>query len=222
MPPTRVGGELPLRADAAANRAKLLDAARVVFGRDGVGAPLGAVAAEAGVGIATLYRRFPDREALLLAAYDDVVADLDANVARALAEDDPWEGFAGLVTRMGEIESRNRGFTHVGQSMAPGSRRSAAGQDRGYRSVVEVLQRAKDAGALRAEITPEDLPVLSFAIAGILGATREDVLDAWRRHVALFLDGCRPLAVTTPLPEPPAPPLLHRAIIRSTRRRQSS
>ncbi|MGB7817482.1 MAG: TetR/AcrR family transcriptional regulator [Ornithinibacter sp.] len=210
-----------LRADAAANRAKLLDAARTVFGREGVAAPLTTVAAEAEVGIATLYRRFPDRESLLLAAYGEAVVDLARNVAVALAEADPWEGFAGLVTRLGEIEARNRGFTHVGQSMAPGSRRTAAVQDRGYRSVVQVLQRAKDAGVLREDITPEDLPVLSFAIAGILGATRDDVPEAWRRHVALFLDACRPVAAKAPLPAPTDPTLLHRAVIRSTRRRES-
>ncbi len=74
---------------------------------------------------------------------------------------------------------------------------------------------------LRGDLTAEDLPVISFAIAGILETTRDDVPDAWRRHVALLLEGCRAGAATSPLPPAPEPRALHRAMLRSARRRQT-
>ncbi len=71
-----------MRADAACNRERILDAARTVFARDGVSAPLAAVAAEAGVGIATLYRRFPDRGDLIAEAFADALAQFESRALR--------------------------------------------------------------------------------------------------------------------------------------------
>lgn len=220
MPSTPDCGSARLRADAATNRERILDAARRVFGRDGVSAPLSAVAAEAGVGIATLYRRFPERDLLVQEAFGDALAEFRRSHERALAADDPWEGFVALVTDLGEIEAHNRGFTHLVQSAIAPLRASGGERERGYEAVVEVVRRAQAAGAVRPELTPEDLPVVSFAIAGILEATRDDVPDAWRRHVALVLDGCR-VAGSDPLPPATPPRLLQRAMIRAARRRQT-
>ena len=210
-----------LRADAASNRARLLEAARTVFGRDGVSAPLSAVAEEAGVGIATLYRRFPDRGGLVAEAFAEALAQYTASTEHALAAADAWAGFAGLVVEVGEIEARNRGFTHLIQSEARPLRGLGGDQAAGRHAVEEVVRRGQAAGVLRGDLTGEDLPVISFAIAGILEATRDDVPDAWRRHVALVLDGCRAGAAVTPLPPPPEPRALHRAMLRSARRRQT-
>ena len=210
-----------LRADAAGNRARILEAARSVFGRDGVSAPLSTVAAEAGVGIATLYRRFPDRSGLIAEAFGDALAEYEASTAHALAADDPWEGFAGLVTAVGEIEARNRGFTHLIQSEVRPLRGLGGDRTAGLHAVAEVIRRGQQAGVIREDLTGEDLPVISFAIAGILETTRDDVPDAWRRHVALVLDGCRAVGAHTPLPPPAQRRALHRAMLRSARRRQS-
>jgi AcrR family transcriptional regulator len=222
MPSAPDRGPRRLRADAATNRDRIVEAARTVFARDGVAAPLTAVALEAGVGIATLYRRFPERDDLVSAAFGEAMRAYEASALEALEATDPWEGFAGIVTRMGEIEARNRGFTHIIQSQSLPVRRRAAEVDPGYLAVVEVVRRAHDAGVLRPEVTADDLPVISFAVAGILETTRDDVPDAWRRHVALVLDGCRAGSGTgAALPPPPDPRALQRAMIRSTRRRQS-
>jgi AcrR family transcriptional regulator len=210
-----------LRADAASNRARLLEAARTVFGRDGVAAPLSAVADEAGVGIATLYRRFPDRGRLIAEAFAEALAQYTASTEHALAADDPWDGFAGLVVEVGEIEARNRGFTHLIQSEARPLRGLGGDREAGRHAVDQVVRRGQAAGVLRGDLAGEDLPVISFAIAGILETTRDDVPDAWRRHVALVLDGCRAAAAVAPLPPAPEPRALHRAMLRSARRRQS-
>ena len=221
MPTTPDAASPLLRADAASNRARLLEAARTVFGRDGVSAPLSAVAAEAGVGIATLYRRFPERGDLIAEAFADALAQYTASTAYALAAEDPWDGFAGLVTEVGEIEARNRGFTHLIQSDARPLRGLGGDRAAGRHAVEEVVRRGQAAGVLRGDLTGEDVPVISFAIAGILETTRDDVPDAWRRHVALVLDGCRAGAAVAPLPPAPEPRALHRAMLRSARRRQT-
>jgi AcrR family transcriptional regulator len=220
MPTDPECGAARLRADAASNRERIVDAARRVFGRDGVSAPLTSVAAEAGVGIATLYRRFPERDALVQEAFGEALAQFQRSHERALVDPDPWAAFAGLVTDLGEIEARSRGFTHLVQSAIRPLRGPDGERERGYQAVVEVVRRAQEAGVVRAELTPEDLPVISFAIAGILETTRDDLPDAWRRHVALVLDGCR-RGTSNPLPAAPAPRLLQRAMIRSARRRQT-
>ena len=209
-----------LRADAELNRSRILAAAQDVFGERGVSAPLTDVANRAGVGIATLYRRFPDRASLISEAFEDAFARYDASADEALASDDPWTGFTGLVERMGALQAENRGFAHLIQSTFPLGRTSGGPRERGYRKVVEVIDRAKAAGVLRDDFRPEDLPILSFALAGILDTTRDDLPDAWRRHVALFLDACRPGVARPPLPAAPDPVHLQRAMLRSGRRRQ--
>ncbi len=209
-----------LRADAELNRSRILAAAQEVFGEQGVSAPLTDVANCAGVGIATLYRRFPDRAALIAEAFEDALARYDASADEALAAADAWVGFAGLVERMGGLQAENRGFAHLIQSSFPLGRTGAGARERGYRKVVEVIDRAKATGVLRADFSPEDLPILSFALAGIIDTTRDDLPDAWRRHVALFLDACRPGTGRPPLPPVPDPIHLQRAMLRSGRRRQ--
>ena len=212
------GCEVPLRADAAGNRRRLVAAARRVFGRRGVDAPLSAVAEEAGVGIATLYRRFPDRESLVHEAFGDAAEEHDRLLDAALADPDPWSAFERLVVGIAELEARDRGFTHLVQAKALPAGRAAV-RDRGYDVAVEVVARGQRAGVLRDDLTSEDLPVLTFAVAGVLETTRDDAPDAWRRHVALVLEGCRPHDGAPPLPPPVAPTTLRRAMIRAARRR---
>lgn len=220
MPSAPDRSEPRLRTDAASNRARVLEAARTVFGRDGVAAPLTTVAREAGVGIATLYRRFPDRDALVAEAFAEALERYRSVATDAAAVADPWDSFVALVAGIGEIEADNRGFTHVIQSATPALRPSDAEHAEGYARVVHVLERAQAAGVLRPDLSPEDLPVVSFAIAGILEATRDDAPDAWRRHLALVLDGCRPPAAGE-LPPPVPPRVMQRAMLRSARRRQT-
>lgn len=214
----------PLRADAEANRARLVKAAQEVFSEQGVSAPLTEVAARAGVGIATLYRRFPDRSDLVAEAFQDVETRYAANADAALAEPDPWLAFAGLVERMAALQAENRGFAHLVQSFpSTGSadrRGRSSRREAGYRKVVQVIDRAVGARVLREDFSPEDLPVLTFAVAGIIETTRDDLPEAWRRHVQLFLDACRPDAAS-PLPPAPEPMALQRAMLRAARRRQT-
>ncbi|HEX9519066.1 MAG TPA: helix-turn-helix domain-containing protein, partial [Streptosporangiaceae bacterium] len=94
-----------LRADAARNRAAIVAAAREVFAEQGLEAPLEEIALRAGVGIATLYRRFPAREQLVAAALIEKVTQYADAAADALAACDPWAGFVGYVHRVCELQA---------------------------------------------------------------------------------------------------------------------
>src|SRR5262245_29400974 len=102
-----------LRADAARNRAAIVAAAREVFAEQGLEAPLEEIALRAGVGIATLYRRFTAREQLVAAALIEKVTQYAEAAAEALAAADPWEGFVGYVHRVCELQAGDRGLSDL-------------------------------------------------------------------------------------------------------------
>ena len=106
-------GSRRLRADAERNRAAIVAVARDVFAEQGLEAPLEAIAARAGVGIATLYRRFPTREKLVAAALTEKVAEYAEAAEQALAAADPWDGFAGFVERSCELQAGDRGLSDL-------------------------------------------------------------------------------------------------------------
>jgi AcrR family transcriptional regulator len=221
VPPSSEAAGRPLRADAAGNRARIIAAAQRVFGAEGVAAPLTRVAQVAGVGIATLYRRFPDRESLIAAAFDDVLERYARNAEAALDQPDPWEGFTTLVLGVGQLAAENLGFAHLVQAAAPMRRGRPDSVPPSFETVHAVVERARLAGVLREGFSVDDLPVLSFALAGIIETTRDDAPDTWRRHALIYLDGCRPPGVT-PLPPPIEPTRLQRAMVRARRRRQGA
>src|ERR1700758_2922171 len=102
--------EPPLRADAARNRAAIVAVARDVFAEQGLEAPLETIAARAGVGIATLYRRFPTREKLVAAALVEKIAQYARAAEQAVDDPDPWAGFAWFVQRICELQACDRGL----------------------------------------------------------------------------------------------------------------
>src|SRR6476619_3165969 len=87
----------PLRSDAERNRERIIAAARTVFARDGLSASMASVAREAGVGIATMFRRFPSKEELVDAVFSDRMGAYADAVTAGLDDPDPWNGFVGYV-----------------------------------------------------------------------------------------------------------------------------
>ncbi len=202
-----------LRADAARNRAAIVAVAREVFAEQGLEAPLEAIAARAGVGIATLYRRFPTREKLVAAALTEKVAEYAEAAAQALAVGDPWDGFAGFVQRICELQSGDRGLSDLlsmtlsADEQVEQLRRTA--NDR----VVTLIERAKADGALRSDFAGEDLVLLLIAAAAVMHVTQADAPGAWRRFVALALDAFR-CQDSPGLPDPPTTVQMTRAMLR--------
>jgi AcrR family transcriptional regulator len=207
-----------LRADAARNRAVIVAAARDVFAEHGLEAPLEAIAARAGVGIATLYRRFPTREKLVAAALVDRVAEYTAAARQALAVPDPWTGFAGFVERICELQAGDRGLSDLLSMTLSADEQVEQLRAAANELLGTVIDRAKAAGALREDFVAEDFGVLLIATSAVMHVTRADAPEAWRRFVALGLDSFRP-GGSQALPAPPSPGQMARAMTRLARER---
>src|SRR6202453_3086165 len=147
----------PLRVDAARNRAAIIAVARDVFAEQGLEAPLEAIAARAGVGIATLYRRFPTREKLVAAALMDKVAEYADAARRALADPDPWAGFAGFVERICALQAGDRGLSDLLSMTLSADEQVEQLRRTANELLCTVIDRAKAAGALREDFVAEDL-----------------------------------------------------------------
>jgi AcrR family transcriptional regulator len=192
----------PLRQDAARNRDRLVAAAREVFRSRGVDAPLEEIARAAGVAIGTLYNRFPSRGELIDAALAPLAQHAVEQAERAARADDPWQGFASYVEGTCVLFAGDRGFAGVYRSRVPGTPGIAAARQRLGKLKAAIMTRAKAAGVLREDVEPADVVLLIWSIAATIDATRDTAPDAWRRQLALVLDGLRPDAAH-PLPAPP-------------------
>ena len=183
-----VAGPRRLRADAERNKAAIVAAAREVFAEHGLEAPLEEIAQRAGVGIATLYRRFPAREQLVAAALIEKVTQYADAASEATAASDPWAGFVGYVRRICELQAADRGLSDLLSMTLAADERIEHLRSTANAQVVSLIERAKAAGRLRADFVGEDLLLLLIASAAVGQATRADAPDTWRRFVALVLD----------------------------------
>jgi len=209
----------PLRRDAQRNRAAIVAAALQVFCDHGLEAPLEEIARRAGVGIGTLYRRFPSRVELLDAVLADTIqAHVDA-AQQALAIDDPWDGFTHYLEETCRLQAADRGLNDVMGMRFPRATAVEAAKARLFEVVAQVVDRAQQSGQLRADLTLEDLAVVTWANTRILQAVRAaGAPDAWRRHLGFLLDGFR-ADRAHPLPQPPlSPRQVHRAMLTLGRR----
>ncbi len=185
--------ERPLRRDAERNRQRILDAARVVFAERGLRASQDDIAREAGVGVGTVYRRFPDKEQLIDALFEEGMEEMVAVAEAALAISDPWEGFVHLIVRGHELQSANRGLQElVLNGEQGGAERVARARSRIAPLVEQLLVRAQEAGAVRDDVVVTDLSMMQFAVGAIVDATRDIAPEVWRRTLTVMLDGLRP------------------------------
>jgi AcrR family transcriptional regulator len=191
----------PLRADAARNRALVLEAAREAFAEHGLSVGVEEIARRAGVGKGTLYRRFPTKEALVLAIFDDGLADLEAAAREAARVADPWDAFAGFLAASARMQAANQGFLDmVARELGPGL---LGGEPRRRLMAIAArpLRRAQEAGAVRADLGPDDVVML----LRMVGSTTRPAAGSrspearWRRYLAVLLDALRPGAAS-PLP----------------------
>src|SRR2546422_2244482 len=133
--------ERPLRRDAERNRQRILEAARELFAERGLGVTLNDIAHEAGVGVGTVYRRFPDKEQLIDALFEARIGEI-ADAARAAADHpDPWEGLVGFLTRAQELQSEDRGLKEIVLGGVRGAERAAGARSLIAPLVGRLLQR---------------------------------------------------------------------------------
>lgn len=201
----RTAAERPRRRDAQDNRDRVLNAARQRFATDGLEASLNAIARDAGVSIGTLYNHFPTRDALIESALHDRVAESVESAERALREPDPWTGLVNHLLLLADWQAGDRGFTDICvRSLtddSPIERTKARGQEL-FRALVT---RAQDSGALRPDVDLTDIGLLLWSVVRATEPIRASAPEAWRRHVAVLLDGLR-TGAAHPLPGKPIDP----------------
>ncbi len=197
----------PLRKDAERNRQRILQAAAEVFTERGLAATLDDVAHHAGVGVGTVYRRFPDKAALADALFEQRIDLLLALAERAYGEPDPWRGLVSFMERSAEMLATDKGLRQILMFASSGHDRVSYARDRMRPAVNRLLERAQAAGQVRDDLAPTDIPVLEFML-GTIGEYARDVRPGiWRRYLALWLDALRPSRDSyTPLPVPELSP----------------
>jgi AcrR family transcriptional regulator len=202
-----------LRADAERNRKRVLSAAREVFAEQGLDASTNEIARRAGVGVATLFRRFPTRDDLVGAAFADKMSAYAAAIDDALADPDPWQGFCSYIERVCRMQADDRGFADVLTLTFPTAKALEEERDRSAKAVAKLLIRAKASGRLRKDFAHQDVPLILMANAGVVMATREAAPEAWRRLVGYLLQAFA-AERAEPLPEPPTKTEMYRALMR--------
>ncbi|MFD2419727.1 TetR/AcrR family transcriptional regulator [Amycolatopsis pigmentata] len=184
-----------MRTDASRNRARIVAAARELYAEKGPEVTMRAIARRAGLGMATLYRHFPAREALVVAAFEHELADCDRLSEEALADPDPWRALSGVVEHVVRTQAGNRAITAFGAAF-----RDAADEvrERAMGNISELVRRAQERGDLRADFSLSDLALLVQASDSLTATSPA----AARRLVAYLLQSFSARTAPLPAPEP--------------------
>ena len=181
--------ERHLRADAERNRTKILEAAARVFAERGLDASLDEVAEAAGVGVGTVYRRFPDKDALIGALFDDAVDEF-ANLAGAAPNHgNSWEALIWFLDETLQRQCTNRGLRDVIIGSPYAKDRMAAAKRRISPAIGRLIEQAQSDGYLRCDVVGADFSIVEMMISFIGSMTASAAPDLWRRYLTILLDG---------------------------------
>ena len=183
--------ERPLRKDAAQHREQLLAAAVQVFDEQGLNASVTEIARVAGVGIGTLYRRFPTKEALIDALVHEVLS-ATIQMARDAASSPDGTGLERFLEASSAYQAEHVGclprLWNTDHEMVKTARQLIA----------KLLVDAKKHDRIRHDLTSTDLSLAMFSLLGVLETTLPVAPDAWRRHLDLLIAGMRPAVSDLP------------------------
>ncbi|MEV6588711.1 TetR/AcrR family transcriptional regulator [Streptomyces acidicola] len=157
-----------LRADAERNRDRIANAARAAFRELGADAPTKEIAKRAGVGTATLYRRFPTREDLLVHVFADRLTGCESSVHAALADSDPWRGLVEHVNHLAHLQLEDRAFTAVFLHDFPADSPVGRSRVEAGEALRQLIDAAKATGDLRQDVDENDVMLLLKANDGVL------------------------------------------------------
>jgi AcrR family transcriptional regulator len=203
----------PLRRDAAGNRERLLNAAARIFAEQGLEAGVQQIAEAAGVGMGTLYRRFPTKDALIDALAEDLVRRVLQTAEDALEREPPDRAFQTFLTSAGRLHASHRGYLQrlwtspAAAQLRPEFRRLTG----------RLLANAQAAGAIRTEITIEDVSVIMWSLRGVIDEAGTVNPDVWERHLEIVMAGLRPNSTALRQPALSAPDLERITALRSGR-----
>jgi AcrR family transcriptional regulator len=177
----------PLRADARRNRERIVRAAREVFARQGGEAQIDDIARAACVGVGTVYRHFPHKDALLGELVAERFRLMADSAEHALEVEDPWEAFAGMLRTNAQFCAGEIGVQQA-LSRGPDAWEYAAPEIERLRdTAAELIVRAQRAGVMRRDFTVDDIPMLMAGLSSTMAVPGYD----WRRHLEIILAGIR-------------------------------
>jgi AcrR family transcriptional regulator len=177
----------PLRRDAERNRRRILEAAARAFAERGLGITMDDIAEYAEVGVGTVYRRFPTKQALIEALFEERMAELVAIAEAALEQDDAWEGLVGFMERAQALQAENRGLKELMLDTPQGCERVACVRERLVPLTERLVARAHASGQLRPDVDRSDLALIQT----MLGTAADAEPEAWRRMLGIVVDGLR-------------------------------
>jgi AcrR family transcriptional regulator len=196
-----------LRKDAERNRQRILEAAAEVFTERGFEATLDDVAAHAGVGVGTVYRRFPDKGSLADALFMERIDRLVGMAEHAQGQPDAWAALVSFLESAAGMLAGDRGLRQLLMFAAHGHDRVTYARDRMRPAIDALVKRAQADGQVRDDLAATDIPILEFMLGAAAEYARHVRPTIWRRYLALMLDALRPARTsTTPLPEPELTP----------------
>ena len=203
----------PLRRDARENRERILEAARGAFAELGTDASVEEIAYRANVGMGTLYRRFPTKDALIDAVFEGHLERIAAAAEQALEATDAWEGLHDYLAFVVELQAADRGLSEIVGVNLRTEQLLGRARTRLRPLVQRLISRAQEAGKLRADVVYEDVSVLLWTTGRVVDATRDVAPEFWQRYLALTVDGLRANGASH-LPQPPLTEARHREAMR--------
>jgi AcrR family transcriptional regulator len=178
------------RADAVRNYERVVAAASEVLTEKGIEAAIPEIAARAGVGKGTVYRCFPTKEHLVGAVVAERLREFTRLAEEAVRCPDPWRAFCDLLAALAERQSADHCLVD-GMATASARPEVAAEKARMHDALERLIERAQCQGAMRHDVTTEDVRVLFAGIARVLRADGNGDPAAWRRYAGLVADALR-------------------------------
>ena len=182
-----------LRADAARNRERIIAAAAAVFAERGLDAATAEIAHRAGVGEATLFRRFPTKDDLIDAVIETRMEEVAALADAAAEHPDPAVALERLMQDLVKQFSRDRGFFEAAGERCMNDPKFEPQRQRGLDTVGRLLKHAQDAGAVRRDLSPSDISFLAGSAMYAMEVSKPGLRDdLWKRYLRVILDGMKP------------------------------
>ena len=179
----------PLRRDAERNRRLLLATARTLMARHGLHVTHDEVAREAGVGVGTVYRRFPTRKDLVDAVFDTHIDEVVAIGERAGQQADGWQGLHQFMLGHLELQAEDRGLSELLRGRGPDSQVVQRARDRITPVVDQLVQRARAAGQVGPDVVADDFFLVQLMVCGVMDDARSFDPHLWRRARAVAMAG---------------------------------
>jgi AcrR family transcriptional regulator len=185
------GENKPLRRDAERNRQRILDAARELFADRGLGVTLNDIAHHAGVGVGTVYRRFPDKSELIEELFEQALEDLVMLMEAAIDDPDAWHGLTTFLERALELQAADLAFRDLVLGSPTGLDRVSRIRSRLLPLALDLVARARETGKLRAGIEATDLPLIQLMLSTVINGARDADPELWRRYLQIVIQGLR-------------------------------